>query len=193
MSHSDQIVPGASAAYQRTHEAILDAATRVLSEHGAGASMQDVAAEAGVGRATLYRHARSREELVAALQLRAIDRLVERLGDARLGEQEPRDALERVVHVLIGLASEFRFISSEAMHLDKQEVFARVGPSIDAMLEQCRGAGILRDDQPLAWQGRILGAMCMAALEHSADDPGADPRRLALDAFLDGQGAARKP
>ena len=50
--------------YDRTAAAILDAAAHVLSEHGSGANLADVAAAAGVSRATLYRYYPDRDALL---------------------------------------------------------------------------------------------------------------------------------
>ena len=58
----------------RAHRAILDAARDLLTEEGfAGLRLEHVAARAGVGKATIYRHWGSREEL-------ALESLVELAG-----------------------------------------------------------------------------------------------------------------
>jgi AcrR family transcriptional regulator len=62
-----------------TRDAILDAALAVLERDGLrGSRMEDVAAEAGVSRQSVYYHFRSREEVLAAL----IDRGLAELGEA---------------------------------------------------------------------------------------------------------------
>src|SRR6266702_3724628 len=62
--------------YDRTTAAILDAAAHALAEHGSRANMADVAAAAGVSRATLYRYYRDREALLAALASSAVEQRV---------------------------------------------------------------------------------------------------------------------
>jgi AcrR family transcriptional regulator len=52
---------------QRNRERMLVAAERVFQSRGAGASLEDVAKEAGVGIGTLYRRFATREELFAAV------------------------------------------------------------------------------------------------------------------------------
>src|SRR5947199_656450 len=58
--------------YDRTAAAILDAAAHALSEHGSSTNMADVAAAAGVSRATLYRYYPDREALLDALSSHAL-------------------------------------------------------------------------------------------------------------------------
>lgn len=174
-----------------TLDLILEAATRVFTQRGRAASMQDVAAEAGVGRATLYRYARSREELVAALQRRAIQRVVAQLEAADLEQVGPAEALERLVRALLTAVDGFEFLTSEAMELDEAEVHETLGAPIVAVLTRCREAGLLRDDLPLEFQARALGGLCHAAGLSSRQDP--TPRDwagLVLTTFVSGSGTA---
>ncbi len=51
----------------RKHQAILDAASEVLSERGFNAPIEEVARRAGVSKQTIYNHYRSKTELVRVL------------------------------------------------------------------------------------------------------------------------------
>lgn len=70
-----------------TKEAILEAAARMLAEHGyEAASLEAVALEAGVTKATLYYHFESKEAIYAAVLTRYLAETVERLeADAEKG------------------------------------------------------------------------------------------------------------
>src|SRR4051812_21496452 len=62
----------------RTRAGLLAGAARALAEKGLRRStMQSVAAAAGVAKATLYNHFRTKDELVAALLSAELDRLTE--------------------------------------------------------------------------------------------------------------------
>ncbi|MBV9078542.1 MAG: TetR/AcrR family transcriptional regulator [Methylobacteriaceae bacterium] len=70
-------------------ERILEAAARTFGRLSfEGASMDDVAAEAGVGKPTLYRYFRGKDELFAAVFAQALDTVEERL-EAVLGRDAP--------------------------------------------------------------------------------------------------------
>lgn len=175
----------------RTLDLILEAATRVFTQLGRAASMQDVAAEAGVGRATLYRYARSRDDLVAALQRRAIQHVVVQLEAAELDAVEPRAALERLVRALFAAQEGFEFLSTEAMQLDEAEVHTTLGAPILGVLSRCRDAGLLRADHPVEFQARALGALCHAAgLTARQDRTPRDWAGLVLTTFVSGAGTS---
>ena len=58
----------------RSRAAILQATARLLAESGfAGFSMDDVAHRAGVGKATIYRHWRSRARMDRAFVTAVVD------------------------------------------------------------------------------------------------------------------------
>jgi AcrR family transcriptional regulator len=64
------------AAIGRTRAGLVDGAGRAFAEHGVrGATMQAVAAAAGVSKATLYNHFRTKDELAGALLAGELDRL----------------------------------------------------------------------------------------------------------------------
>lgn len=71
-------------------ERLLEAAGRMFREHGVEVSVGEIADAAGVGRGTVFRNFRNKDELIAAV-------LVERLGEVldfgrRLLEEDPDDA-----------------------------------------------------------------------------------------------------
>jgi AcrR family transcriptional regulator len=60
----------------RTRQGLLAGAARAFAEHGLRRStMQSVAAAAGVAKATLYNHFRTKDEVAAALLAAELDRL----------------------------------------------------------------------------------------------------------------------
>src|SRR5687768_6419137 len=84
-------VPGPQA---RTRRAILDAAVRTLSADF-GASLADIAAEAGVGRTTLHRYFPERADLLNAIAADALERSIAAAQRARVDEGSGAEALQR--------------------------------------------------------------------------------------------------
>ena len=78
--HAPAHVPGARTrsgnAMGRTRTGLLDGAARAFAERGLrGSTMQSVAAAAGVAKATLYNHFRTKDEVARALLAAELDRL----------------------------------------------------------------------------------------------------------------------
>lgn len=80
----------ADALKNRNH--LLGVARAVIAEHGAGASLRDIARRADVGLATLYRHFPTREALLDELLRASLDELTDKAGALELSTS-PDDAL----------------------------------------------------------------------------------------------------
>jgi AcrR family transcriptional regulator len=62
---------------QRNRERILEVAKRVFTRRGAEASMDEIAKRAKIGPGTLYRHFPTRDDLLAAVYISELEKLVE--------------------------------------------------------------------------------------------------------------------
>jgi TetR/AcrR family transcriptional repressor of mexCD-oprJ operon len=132
----------------RTRTAILDAAARVLSERGTSANMVDVAAAAGVGRATLYRHFPDREELLDALASHAIADSAARLADAGLERAPVAEAIERIVRALTAVGDRYTVLAGRHVETDRDEVDRLIAAPVRAVLTRGVESGLLRQDLP---------------------------------------------
>ncbi|MGE6493105.1 TetR/AcrR family transcriptional regulator [Cupriavidus metallidurans] len=91
-------------AFQLREDAILDAATRILASKGFDLmTMDDVATEVGISKPSLYKHFKSKDDLVGAAMIRLID------GALTFLDELPADldALGRL-HVLLEWALRVR-------------------------------------------------------------------------------------
>ncbi|MCM3920404.1 TetR/AcrR family transcriptional regulator [Frankia sp. AiPs1] len=87
---------------ERNRSAILAAAARLLAKNGLSVSLDDVAAEAGVGSATLYRRFGSRDELAADVLGRQLAEYAARTETERArSHQDPWGALTSYTHFVV--------------------------------------------------------------------------------------------
>ncbi|MGB6007332.1 TetR/AcrR family transcriptional regulator [Castellaniella sp.] len=77
---------------RKNYNHLLAVAREVVSEHGADASMRDIARRADVGLATLLRHFPTREALFDALLRTNLDALTQKAGELETS-QPPDEAL----------------------------------------------------------------------------------------------------
>ncbi|MEU9132559.1 TetR family transcriptional regulator [Kitasatospora sp. NPDC048540] len=89
--------PPAQPAGELRREQLLNAADRVVQREGPGASMNAIAAEAGITKPILYRHFGDRNGLITALTERHTSGL---LAAVRAALNEPLERRDRVEHVL---------------------------------------------------------------------------------------------
>jgi AcrR family transcriptional regulator len=175
-------------------ERILDAASRCFARLSYdGASMDDVAHEAGVGKPTLYRYFRSKDDLFAAVFSDALDALERRLQlsldrggaiEAQMGrvvaEIAPvfRDHL--VPTSLMGDRSAAAAESKRRIFLDRR---ARLGAAIAAAIERGAHAGEVREVDPGRVAQLLIGMIWSAAATGASDR---DIRRDVVDLLLNG-------
>lgn len=78
---------------QSREEAIVASANRLLAEKGFETmTMDDVAGDVGIAKASLYKHFTSKEELAAAAMVRALDRALDHV--AALRREAPKGGIE---------------------------------------------------------------------------------------------------
>lgn len=131
---------------ETTRDRILQAGVEAASIHGiARLTVGDVAKRAGVSRPTLYKHFRSKDDLVAAAVAREADRMVEAVAVADL-PTDPREALATGIRSVLRITREHplldRLIRTEPETLlplileDGGAVSLRVRSTIEAILVQ---------------------------------------------------------
>lgn len=130
----------------RNRETILEAAHDLLA-HSPGVSMNEIAKRAGVGAGTLYRHFPSREDLILAVYLDDVRKLVDSVDD-ELAARPPVDAfttwfetLAAYVRVKHGLGEA---LHNAAVHDAINETYAPVAGAVAKLLDACVAAGEIR-------------------------------------------------
>jgi AcrR family transcriptional regulator len=132
---------------RRNRDAVVAAARAAFSEKGLDAPLDAVAAKAGVGRGTVYRHFPTREDLVEAIHDDNLDRLERVIADAA----DPADAFidflteaARLLSADRGFAELLRRHTASAAA--GQRVTTRLRKIVAAPLAQAQRAGRVRPD-----------------------------------------------
>ncbi len=169
---------------QRNVEALLEAATHEFATSGVDVHVRAIAARAGVGTATLYRHFPLRSDLVAAVFRREVDACAAEAP--RLAAEHPPDvALERWLLRYTQFVATKRGLSA-ALH-SGDPAFAglrdyfeqRLGPALRALLDGAVAAGSVRPGvDPL----ELLGAV--SNLSRPASSPQDTSRATAMVRLL---------
>lgn len=86
---------------RRNEETLLDAAAAVFVTSGVEAPLRDIAAKAGVGTATIYRHFPTRADLIVAVYRHQVEALAEAGPDLLSTCSTPHAALGRWIDLFV--------------------------------------------------------------------------------------------
>jgi TetR/AcrR family transcriptional repressor of mexCD-oprJ operon len=131
---------------QRVAAAILDGAARILAVEGEQASMNDVAAAAGVARATVYRYFPNRQAMLDELARAAVSEADEGLASARIDEVSPEEGVARAVRALVDVGDSFVLLARERVRSDPERFERRVIQPLRELFERGQAAGDIRPD-----------------------------------------------
>ncbi|CAM3812389.1 TetR/AcrR family transcriptional regulator [Kibdelosporangium persicum] len=165
---------------RRNEKALLDAAADVFVTSGVDAPVRDIAAKAGVGMGTIYRHFPTRADLIVAVYRHQVEALAEAGPHLLATSETPYAALakwiDRFVDFLVtkhGLAAVLQsddagFQTLHAYFLD------RLVPVCTELVEAAAGSGEIRSDIGALELMRGVGNLCVSP----DNDKRYDPRRL---------------
>jgi TetR/AcrR family transcriptional repressor of mexCD-oprJ operon len=171
---------------ERVAAAILEAAARVLAVGGEQASMNDVAAAAGVARATLYRYFPSRQALLDELARVAADEAGARLTSARVEELAAEEGVRRAVRALIEVGDPFTVVARERVQPDPEQFERQVLAPLRRLFEHAQQAGEIREDIPSAWLTDALVGLVVSVLSSRPVLGREDTIAVVTALFLDG-------
>jgi AcrR family transcriptional regulator len=171
---------------QRNLDALLEAAKAVFAASGVDAPVREIAAQAGVGIATVYRHFPQRSDLIAAVLRREIDACAA-AAHALAREHEPVEALARWLRRYTSFIATKRGLGA-ALHsgdpaFDALPAYFRqqLEPSLQSLLNAAMTAGQVRDDvEPY----ELLQAV--GSLSTASGAAGALQSRRMVDLLIDG-------
>ena len=136
---------------QRNMDAVLEAAKAVFGESGVDVPIREIAARAGVGVGTVYRHFPKRSDLVQAVFRREVDACAD-AASRFATTYEPGEAVRRWLLRFTGFVATKRGLAA-ALHsgdpaFDELPAYftGRLGPSLQGLLDAAADAGELRRD-----------------------------------------------
>lgn len=175
-------------------QSLLNAAGAVLARNP-GAAMAEIAEKAGVGRATLYRHFPTREDLIRALALDSLRQTDEATKQIPVKGVSAERVLGEVFGAIVPLGDRFRFLSSEPAALHDPKIKAAYDRQLDELaelVEAMKDEGSVDRAVPTAWVVVAIDALVYAAWD--AVDDGAVARRdaaaLAFRTIMRGLGSS---
>lgn len=176
---------------QRIAGAIVEAAARILARGGDRTSMHDVAAEAGVARATLYRYFPSRQALVEEVGRRAATDAGTRLSSARLDEVPVEEGVARAIRALVEVGDFFIVLARERVRPDPDVFESSLGTPLRGLVERGQETGSIRDDVPSSWLTESLVGLVVSVLSVSPSMGREDTIAITKSLFLEGASCSR--
>lgn len=188
-------------------EVIIKAASEVFLSRGfAGASVDDIAAHAGVSKRTIYKHFESKERLFANIIIHTSKKLVLTLNTSLSKSRDPRETLTELARDYLDLILSrealeiYRLVIAESTRFPEltsafhQSGAARVSEALASYFNEWQKSGAIQvaDPQIAAEQfmGSCVGTLRLRALFDPVAAP--DPAWLdnwvaqAVDRFLQG-------
>ena len=148
--------------------------------------MSDVAAAAGVGRATVYRYFPSREALLDELARVALRDAGDRLVAGNLDKVPVEEGIARAVRALVGVGDYFIVLARERVRPEPGELEARLAAPLRALIERGQATGEIRADLPAGWLTEALLGLVVSVLVASPSLGAEDTIAAITTLFLDG-------
>lgn len=174
----------------RNRRLLLEAASEAFAEQGTEASMGDIAQRAGLAKGTVFRHFACKDDLLAAIMLQMLDRLIgaaDRLLEADDAAAALREFMTVGVEELVADRAFCEVIGRPSLqHSGVRDAIGRLGAAAEALTARAREQGTVRADITGTDIVLLLGGIHQTAAPVLAMQPQAWRRylELALDGLL---------
>ncbi len=131
-----------------------------------GASMQEIATAAGVGRTTLHRAFGSRDALIEQVGRHVLAECARLFDEAGIDDAPPAEALERMLDATLPLARVHALLLSEPAVYRATALTAdieRQDERLERFFARGQRAGVFRPDLPPRWLAYSIGSQLTAA------------------------------
>jgi AcrR family transcriptional regulator len=178
----------------RNRALLIDAAREVFRERGLGATLDDIAARAGVGTGTAYRHFRNKHEIAVEVLADATQQIV---NDAEAALQV-KDPWLAVVAFFDAVAERqatdrglYQALAGQGSDDDKARIWPQIVSTVTELFDRAKRAGAIRADAAPEDVASIFAMLGVVFEMSRGDRPGLWRRYLALT--LDGLRATDRP
>ena len=148
--------------------------------------MSDVAAAAGVARATVYRYFPNRQALLDSLTQVAVDEAAARLAASRVDEVPVGEAVARAVRALVETGDAFVVVARERGSNAGGPFESAVMAPLRRLVDRGRADGVLRGDLQSTWLAEALVALTCSLLSSAPALGREDAIAAVTDLFLAG-------
>jgi TetR/AcrR family transcriptional regulator, mexCD-oprJ operon repressor len=153
--------------------------------------MSDVAAAAGVARATVYRYFPKRQVLLDELAAVAVADAGARLAAARLDEIDAREAVARAIRALVEVGDALVVLAREGVRPAPAQFERELAAPLRRVFERGQQTAQLRNDVPASWLSDALVGLIVGVLGSTPSMGREDTIAALATLFVDG--AHRRP
>ena len=171
----------------RNREKVIAAAEQVFAERGIEAGIPEIAERAGVGKGTVYRNFETKDDLVAAILIRRMNRFDQDILEA-LESDDPGSSFREALQNAAARANDLSFPAGiywpgKSPELD--EAKARARKHMGRLVTKAKKSGAIRKDAKVDEIWVLFGGTCRTLADAGEKDPKVWRRHtdLVVDAF----------
>ncbi len=147
--------------------------------------MNDIAAAAGVARATLYRYFPSRQELLERLAERAVGDAESRLAASRIDQVEPTEGIARAIRALVDVGDPFIVLARER-RAERGRYERALAAPLRLLIERGQKGRVIRADVASTWLTESLVGVVVSVLSSTPRLGREDTIAAITSMYLDG-------
>lgn len=178
----------------KTKKAIFQSAIKIFSVAGyTGATMDDIALNAGVAKGTLYYHFKSKEEIFNYIIAEGMNLIKEEVDLAASKEEDPLMKIRTMCKLQLKLVYKnrdfFKVVMSQMWGQELRQLELRRGleayiRTIESYLKEAMEQGIIKKGEGSFMSYMFFGTLCSAAVYEliNSDDPDIDQL---IDSFME--------
>ncbi len=171
---------------QRNRGRILEVAKEAFTRSGAGASLDDIAKQAGVGPGTLYRHFPTRDELIEAVYRTEVEKRAA-AGRTFAESMPPLDALRAWMLLFVDYIGTKKIIAPALNSMVLEAAHGQIWEAIRGLVKRAIKSGDIRKDlDPIDLLRALIGVASIA----TSPDWQQSARRL-VDILITGSRSGR--